>query len=201
MGKQSLTLLLVAAVFTVNASSQEIVIEPTNGRAQTTNHLSRPPAEQTASAQPKKLAPSADHERAKVKKAPASQSAAKREEAPVKTKPVDVASEAAVSEAVEAAPTPKKVVVRQPAWAMADTRDAATLQNEIAGALAHDPALAGSEIQVVVDDRSVTLEGRAAGSQHLQAQRLAKSYAWNRKLVDHIVVEHTEVLPSMAAQK
>ncbi len=80
---------------------------------------------------------------------------------------------------------------------MADTRDSGSLQNEIASALAHDPKLAGSTIQVSVNDNSVTLEGRVAGAdEHLQAQRLAKSYAWNRKLVDHI-----EVAPSMSAQK
>ena len=83
---------------------------------------------------------------------------------------------------------------------MADTRDARSLQSEIASALARDPKLAGSTIQVDVDDNSVTLEGRAAGSEeHLQAQRLAQSYAWNRKLVDHI--GGRGVAPSMAAQK
>jgi osmotically-inducible protein OsmY len=85
---------------------------------------------------------------------------------------------------------------------MADTRDDGSLQSEIAGALARDPKLTGSAIQVRVDDSSVTLEGRAAGSQqHLQAQRLAKSYAWNRKLVDHILVDRAEAPPSMAAHK
>ncbi len=80
---------------------------------------------------------------------------------------------------------------------MADTRDASRLQSEIASALAHDPKLAGSAIEVSVNDNSVTLEGRVPGGQeHLQAQRLAQSYAWNRKLVDHI-----EVAPSMSAQK
>ena len=67
------------------------------------------------------------------------------------------------------------------------------LQNEIASALARDPRLAGSTIQVNVDDTAVTLEGRAAGDEeHLQAQRLAQSYAWNRKLVDHIAVDRAE---------
>jgi osmotically-inducible protein OsmY len=80
---------------------------------------------------------------------------------------------------------------------MADTRDARSLQIEIASALAHDPMLAGSAIQVDVDDKSVTLEGRAAGEEeHRQAQRLAHSYAWNRKLVDHI-----EVAPKVTAQR
>jgi hypothetical protein len=43
----------------------------------------------------------------------------------------------------------------------------------------------------------VTLQGRAAGGEeHLQVQRLAQSYAWNRKLVDHI-----EVVPSISQAK
>jgi osmotically-inducible protein OsmY len=75
---------------------------------------------------------------------------------------------------------------------MADTRDARSLQMEIASALARDPKLASSAIQVDVDDKSVTLEGRASGGEErLQAQRLAHSYAWNRKLVDHIEVAHS----------
>jgi osmotically-inducible protein OsmY len=80
---------------------------------------------------------------------------------------------------------------------MVDTRDARTLQIEIAGALARDPKLASSSIQVKVDDGGVTLEGRAAGTEeHLQAQRLTQSYAWNRKLVDHI-----EIVRPVSAQK
>lgn len=80
---------------------------------------------------------------------------------------------------------------------MADTRDDHSLQTEIASALAHEPMLADSTIQVDVDDKSVTLEGRAAGEEeHRLAQRLAHSYAWNRKLVDHIAVA-----PKVTAQK
>jgi osmotically-inducible protein OsmY len=80
---------------------------------------------------------------------------------------------------------------------MADTRDASSLQTEIASALAHDSMLAGSAIKVNVDDKSVTLEGLVTREEeHLQAQRLAHSYAWNRKLVDHITVA-----PKVTAQK
>jgi hypothetical protein len=214
MGKQSLMLVLVAAVLTAKASAQEIVIEPTNGRAPTTNlgsrpALSRPATERPAPVEPKKLATksaakSADQERGatRTKKVPANQIAAKRVKAPVETKPSgEAAPEALASEAVEAVPAPKKTTERRPVWAMADTRDAGSLQSEIASALAHDPKLVGSEIQVSVDDGSVTLEGRAGTQEHLQAQRLAKSYAWNRKVVDHILVNHTEVPRSMAAKK
>jgi osmotically-inducible protein OsmY len=71
---------------------------------------------------------------------------------------------------------------------LTDGRDAQSLQGEISRALANDPKLAGSKIQVSVDDTSVTLRGRAGSEEHLQAQRLAHSYAWNRKLVDEIEV-------------
>jgi len=219
VGKQSLTLVLVTAMLTATALAQEIVIEPTNGRAPSTNHgarpdvsrpdASRPAAERSAPVEAKKLATksvakSPDQERgaARTKKIPADQIAAKPKAAPVETKPSASATpEVITSEAAEAAPAPMKASERRPKWAMADTRDAGSLQNEIASALAHDPKLVGSSIQVSVDDGSVTLEGRAAGAQeHLQAQRLAKSYAWNRKLVDHILVDHIEV-PPMAAKK
>lgn len=215
MGKRSLMLVLVAAMFTIKATAQEIVIEPTNGRAPS-NHasrpdFSRPAAEHAAPVESKKsaskpTAKSADQQRgtakARAKKIPADQIATKPATAPIETKPLlPAASGAAKNEVVEAAPAPKKAE-RRPEWAMADTRDAAGLQSEIAGALARDPKLTGSAIQVRVDDSSVTLEGRAAGTQqHLQAQRLAQSYAWNRKLVDHILVERTEAAPSMAAHK
>ncbi len=79
---------------------------------------------------------------------------------------------------------------------MADTRDALTLQSEISSALARDPKLARSTIQINVSDVEVTLAGKANGTEErLQAERLAQSYAWNRKLVDRI-----EVVPSMSSR-
>ncbi len=87
MRKGSLSLILVAALFTAKAISQEIVIEPTNGRAQSTNRVLRPAAERSAPAEPKKLATrpvanSAEQQpapaKAKAKKARAEQIAAKR---------------------------------------------------------------------------------------------------------------------------
>ncbi len=243
MGERFPTLVLVAALLTVPAIAQEIVIEPTNGRAPTANHLSRPDvsrsaAERAASVETTKSgtkyganpeaksgaksgakaeAKSIDKvrgaARAKAKKIQTNQIAAKPKAAPAETKPADsVAPEGLKSEAVEVAPAPKKALEPRPAWAITDTRDSGVLQSEIASALARDPRLAGSAIQVSVDDASVTLEGRATGSrQHLQAQRLAKSYAWNRKLVDRIQVDrvqldrsqadHSDASPSMAAKK
>ncbi len=198
MSKGFLSVLLVAALCTVKAISQEIVIEPTNGRAPSTNRVSRPAAERSAPAESKKPATrsasdSTDQQRTKAmaKKARAEQIAAKRTATPA------ASPDAPTSEAAEAIPAPKKIPEGQPAWAMADTRDAGSLQSEIASALAHDPKLAGLAIQVSVNDDLVVLEGRVADKlEHLQAQRLARSYAWNRKLVDHL-----EVAPKMSAQK
>jgi osmotically-inducible protein OsmY len=80
---------------------------------------------------------------------------------------------------------------------MSDTRDARSIQSEIANAMARDPKLVGSSVDVKVDEDSVTLSGRAAGiDERLQAERLAQSYAWNRKLVDHL-----ELVPRVSAQK
>ncbi len=214
MGKQSLMLVLVAAVLTAKASAQEIVIEPTNGRAPTTNHgsrpdLSRPNAERPAPVEPKKLATksaakSADQERGAIrsKESSGKSDRGKAGDSSSGDKAFGCGGTGGASKrGCRGAPAPKKTIERRPVWAMADTRDAGSLQSEIASALARDPKLAGSEIQVSVDDGSVTLEGRAGTQEHLQAQRLAKSYAWNRKLVDHILVNHTEVPPSMAAKK
>jgi hypothetical protein len=202
MSKQSRTLILVAAAaaFSVAALAQEIVIEPTNGRAPTANHtsrqdISRPAAERpSVAAAPKSATKPATKSAIKI---PANQVAAKREAASEKAKPSLAPAPVAMSEAAEPAPAPKKVLPPRPTWAMADTRDSESLQSEIVAALARDPKLAGSTIQVSVDDGSVTLEGHAAGGlERLQAERLAKSYAWNRKLIDHV-----EVQPSMAAKK
>lgn len=206
MRNGSLWLILVSALLTAQAISQEIVIEPTNGRAQPTKHVSRPAAEPTAPVEAEKpagksAAKSTGQQRiaakASAKKARVAQIAAKREATAAPAKPAATAApETLKSDAAEAISASRQAPAR-PAWAMSDTRDAAGLQSEISHALAHDPKLANSAIQVSVDDDSVTLEGRAAGRQeHLLAQRLALSYAWNRKLVDHI-----EVLPSMSAQK
>lgn len=214
MGKRSLTLILLAALLTAKAIAQEIVIEPTNGHAPAPNHASRPAAAVgSASAGTKRLAPkapvkSADREhgatKAAAKKNPPKQMATKPEAAPAAAEPA--ASVAPAVANIEAA-APMKAVERRPEWAMADTRDARSLQSEIAGALAHDPRLVGSAIQVSVDDGAVILEGHATGGrEHLQAERLAKSYAWNRQVVDHITVSHVvvdrnEAQRAMAAKK
>jgi hypothetical protein len=199
MRKESRLLVLAAAVLTAGAIAQEIVIEPTNGRAPSANHVSRPAAVESApAAAPKsaKATQSANQAANKPAKVPVKQAATKPKASPVETKPSVSPVAETKGEVAEATPAPKKVPSR-PEWAMSDTRDASSLQIEIASALAGDPKLAGSAIQVNVDDGAVTLEGRAAGSEErLQAQRLARSYAWNRKVVDHI-----EVVNSVSAQK
>jgi hypothetical protein len=199
MRNVTLLIVLAAAIMTARVVAQEIVIEPTNGRPQTTNRVTRPATTEAAPAQPKQVKPE-PQDRAATKKV-ARSTAAKKPAAPktvaLETKKPVVEPEPARSEVVEETPAPKKRIPERPDWAMADTRDAHGLQVEIANAIASDPKLSGSSIQVVVDDGTVTLQGRAAGGdEHLQAQRLAKSYAWNRKLVDHI-----EVVNSVSAQK
>lgn len=201
MRKESMSLIMVvAALLTGRAISQDIVIEPTNGRTPTTNHLSRPAVERTVPVEAKKPAAGSKAKstvkpaKAPVKKARVEQVVAKKEPTPVPAQP-SVTPVALKSEVAEAPASEK--AERRPDWAMPDTRDAASIQSEISAAFARDPKLAGSAIQVRVDEDSVTLEGRAAGVQeHLQAQRLAQSYAWNRKMVDHV-----EVLSKMSAQK
>jgi len=198
MRKGSPVLILGIAMLTVGAIAQEIVIEPTNGRTQATHRVSRPAAVESAPREQGKAAARAgvpiSATKESAKKASAEQ-VARLKAAPVKTKPSALSAAETNADAVETKPVPK--IPARPEWAMADTRDAHSLQMEIASALARDPKLASSAIRVDVDDKSVTLEGRAAGGEeHLQAQRLAHSYAWNRKLVDHI-----EVVPSVSTQR
>src|ERR1051326_1431950 len=58
---------------------------------------------------------------------------------------------------------------------------------------AFDPknaAYAGSNIQPVVDDQSVTLNGTVKDQgQHEMAMQLARAYAGNRKIVDRLTIQ------------
>jgi hypothetical protein len=203
MRKLSMLLTVVGVLFVAEAISQEIVIEPTNGRAQSatraSNPVSRPASIEAAPAKPAKFAAKPAIQESSTAKRPTKKSSLKPVVAKAKISPAEtksVPAESVKNEAPAVAPTTKKVPAR-PEWAITDTRDARTLQVEIANALAHDPKLVDSSIQVNVDDGGVTLAGRAAGTEeHLQAQRLAQSYAWNRKLVDRI-----EIVRSVSAQK
>jgi hypothetical protein len=200
MRKLPLILILASAILTARAISQEIVIEPTNGRAQSTNRVKRPAAMESTPAQVTK--PPVE-ERSSPKK-PAKAVSTKKKIVPqlkqvsVETRTVtEPKAEETKNESGEAIPAPRKVIPARPGWAMNDTRDAHSLQAEIAVALARDPKLVDSSIKVSVEDGLVTLEGRAAGTEErLQAERLTQSYAWNRKLVDHI-----EIVGGVSAQK
>ncbi len=200
MGKRSLVLVLAVAALTARAISQEIVIEPTNGNAQGKVRVSRPAASEAI--QPKSTAKPPAAERAATKnsaKVPAKKAALKQVSAKPKAAPVEArpAVPAAEQPKIEAPVAPVKKIPARPQWALTDNRDANTLQIEIANALARDPKLTGSSIQVKVDEGAVTLEGQAMGTEeHLQAVRLAQSYAWNRKLLDKI-----DVVRSVSAKK
>ena len=196
MRKGSL-LVLAVAIFSAQAISQEIVIEPTNGHAPSAKHVSRPAAlEATPVAKPPKPAPQEQRAQKPPTKRHAGKEVALNSKSSAVAKPAPAAPEVAKNEVPQAAP-PRKVLPARPAWAMSDTRDARSIQSEIANAMARDPKLVGSSVDVKVDEDSVTMSGRAAGiDERLQAERLAQSYAWNRKLVDHL-----ELVPRVSAQK
>ena len=51
-------------------------------------------------------------------------------------------------------------------------------------------AYAGSKIQAVVDDQSITLNGTVTSqTQHEMAMQLAKAYAGDRRIVDRLVIQ------------
>ena len=51
-------------------------------------------------------------------------------------------------------------------------------------------AYAGSKIQTVVDDQSITLSGSVTSqSQHEMAMQLAKAYAGDRRIVDRLIIQ------------
>ena len=194
-GSASLLVMLALATLTAQAIAQEIVIEPTNGRPQSASHISRPAAVDVKPAGSQKPAAQQRSARKVPQKAVVKQIAAKTASAKPGT-PLAMAE--ASTKTQEATPSPavhRSSVV--PNWMVADTRDAAGLRSEISNALAHDPALTNSNVRVTVEDTVVTLEGHAASpEERLHAERLAQSYAWNRKLVNRIEVE-----PRVSAKK
>ena len=187
------------------AAAQQIVIEPTNGRpaaiSSSGEKIRRPTvanidmggsngrvlASPVPSPEAKKRAERVRPERKRI---------AERADT-AKNKAAPVAPLMAKTEHEAPPPLPAKVYPSQPAWAEIDTRDNLSLQGEIAGALSRDHRLAGSEIHVEVEDNAVVLAGRAAGrEERLEAERLAQSYAWNRKLINKV-----EVVSRISAQK
>lgn len=182
-------LVLAVAGLPAWAAAQQIVIEPTNGRPPSaTQHVTRPAAVNAPSA-PKPV-------RAQSEKPPAKRHLAAKAKAAPEVVKNEFHEPQPITASQPVAPPAKQYPAR-PAWALNDTRDAHSLEAEIANAMAHDAKLKDSSIRVKVDDEAVTLEGRAAGNEErLQAERLAQSYAWNRKLVDRI-----EVAPTVSAQR
>jgi osmotically-inducible protein OsmY len=67
------------------------------------------------------------------------------------------------------------------------TKDvAANLQKDLDS---KNAAYAGSKIQAVVDDQSITLSGTVTSqSQHEMAMQLAKAYAGNRRIIDRLII-------------
>jgi len=64
---------------------------------------------------------------------------------------------------------------------------AANLQKDLDS---KNAAYAGSKIQAVVDDQSITLSGTVTSqSQHEMAMQLAKAYAGDRRITDRLVIQ------------
>lgn len=68
------------------------------------------------------------------------------------------------------------------------TKDVAEkLQNDLDN---KNAAYAGSKIQTIVDDQSITLNGTVTSqSQHEMAMQIAKAYASGRRIVDRLVIQ------------
>ena len=72
---------------------------------------------------------------------------------------------------------------------MGTTQNATQIQSEIQNALAQQGTLSGSNIQVNVTDTNVELTGTVATPDQKQAaERIAGSYAGNRRVMNHITV-------------
>lgn len=67
--------------------------------------------------------------------------------------------------------------------------DSASLQQQLDQAYQSEPSLNGSKIQVAVTDSQVELNGSVpTNKDKITAERIAKSYAGNRKVVDKVSV-------------
>ena len=156
MQKRSLLLVLAVSALSAAAASQQIVIEPTNGRAQApATRVTRPAATDIA---PVSKAERPTHAQRAAPK-PAVNHHTEKQVAKVKTAPVvEAKNEPRETIPAPAQPAaPQKKYPARPAWAMNDTRDPNDLEQEITQAFAGDSKLKGSAIQVKVDDEAVTL--------------------------------------------
>lgn len=67
--------------------------------------------------------------------------------------------------------------------------DAATLKAQLESAYASDPSISAAHITVNVTDTVVELTGSVPNiNQRTAARRIAQSYAMNRKVVDHLMI-------------
>ncbi|HUO60879.1 MAG TPA: BON domain-containing protein [Candidatus Acidoferrales bacterium] len=77
---------------------------------------------------------------------------------------------------------------RAPAW-LPQSTDSNTLRTQLDTALTQDEALVGSRVNVAVDENEINLAGTVAGSREkLAAERIARSFAGNRKVVNKLTV-------------
>lgn len=89
---------------------------------------------------------------------------------------------------------PAQKTVEDPNAPQAKTKDHQASTKDVQDKLqkgldSKNPAYAGSNIQTVVDDRTITLSGTVTSeSQREMARQLAQAYAGNRKIVDHLVI-------------
>ncbi len=77
--------------------------------------------------------------------------------------------------------------------------DSTSLQQQLDQAYQSEPSLNGSKIEVGVTDSQVQLTGSVASNKDkLTAERIAKSYAGNRKVVNKVTVAPTSGSPTQS---
>lgn len=85
---------------------------------------------------------------------------------------------------------------RAPAW-LPQSPDSSTLRTQIQSALTKDESLVGSKVEVAVDDTQVNLAGTVTGSsEKLAAERITRSFAGNRKVVNKLTISTSASQPA-----
>ena len=88
---------------------------------------------------------------------------------------------------------------RAPAW-LPHSPDSNTLRTQLESALTQDESLVGSKVNVAVDDNEINLAGTVPGSREkLAAERIARSFAGNRKVVNKLTVGAQASQPAKSA--
>jgi hypothetical protein len=86
-----------------------------------------------------------------------------------------------------------------PAW-LPQSPDSNTLRTQLESALTQDESLVGSKVDVAVDDNEINLAGTVPGSREkLAAERIARSFAGNRKVVNKLTVGAQASQPAQSA--